>query len=155
MERVQSHYIQKNRVDHTPLHPKLGKGYIPPSFNHNFGWRWRSLHARPQDTCAQNIMHVALLHHRDCNNTFSSFSNLNPDSICLVRGGLFSHVVFSPTPCIEHLLYFTWCNGWPMVLVTRAHRLSKLAFKGGVRIINPPLSKFGHMSKLGVHPFYL
>ena len=37
-----------------------------------------------------------------------------------------------------------------MVLVTRAHRMSKLEFKVGVRIINPPLSKFGHMSKLGV-----
>ena len=24
-----------------------------------------------------------------------------------------------------------------------------------VRIINPPLSKFGHMSKSGVHPVYL
>ena len=37
-----------------------------------------------------------------------------------------------------------------MVLVTGAHSLSKLEFRGGVRIINPPLSKFGHMSKLGV-----
>ena len=36
-----------------------------------------------------------------------------------------------------------------MVLVTRAHNLSKLAFRGGVSIINPPLSKFGHMSKFG------
>ena len=34
-----------------------------------------------------------------------------------------------------------------MVLVTKAHRFSKLAFRGGVRIINPPLSEFGHMSK--------
>ena len=37
-----------------------------------------------------------------------------------------------------------------MVLVTKAHSLSKLAFRGGVKIINPPLSKFGHMYKLGV-----
>ena len=89
MERAQSHYIQKNRVDHTPLHLARGKGYIPPSFHRHFGRRWRSLHARPQDTYAHNIMHAALLHHRDCSNTFSSFSNLNLDSICLVRGGDF------------------------------------------------------------------
>ena len=32
MERDQSHYIQDNRVDHTPRHPARGKGYIhPPS----------------------------------------------------------------------------------------------------------------------------
>ena len=47
-----------------------------------------------------------------------------------------------------------------MVLVTRAHKLSKLAFRGGVRIINSPLVQFGHvsksgvMSKSGVHPVY-
>ena len=52
MERAQSHYIHKNRPDHTPLHPARGKGYIPPSFHNHFGRRWRSLHARPQDTCA-------------------------------------------------------------------------------------------------------
>ena len=85
----QLHCLQKNRVDHTPLHPERGKGYIPPPFHHHFGRRWRSPHARPQDTCAQNIMHAASLHHKDCINIFSSFSNLNPDSICLVRGGNF------------------------------------------------------------------
>ena len=106
MERAHSHYIQKNRADHTPLHPARDKGYIPPSFHHHFGRRWRSLHARPEDTCAQNIMHVASLHHRDCSNTFSSFSKLNPDSIFLVRGGIFSHVVFSTVPCTEQLLCF-------------------------------------------------
>ena len=94
MARAQSHCIQKNRVDHTPLH--LERGYIPPSFHHHFGRRWRSLHSRPQDTCAQNIIHVASLHHRDCSNTFSSFSNLNPDSICLVRGGDFFPCGFFP-----------------------------------------------------------
>ena len=53
MERVdQSHYNQTNRVDHRPLHPERGKGYIPPSFHYHFGRRWKSLHARPQDTCA-------------------------------------------------------------------------------------------------------
>ena len=74
-----------------PLHPERSKGYIPPSFHHRFGRRWRSLHARPQDTCAQNIMHAASLHHRDegCNNIFASFLNLNPDSISLFRGGDF------------------------------------------------------------------
>ena len=51
MERDLSHYIEKNRVDHTPLHPKREKGYIPPSFHHHFGRIWRSLHDRPQDTC--------------------------------------------------------------------------------------------------------
>ena len=111
MERSdQSQCLQKNRVDHTPLQPERGKGYIPPSFHHRFGRRWRSLHARPQDTCAHNIMHAALLHHRfeGCSNILSSLSILNPDSICLVRGGgIFSHVVFSPAPCIEQLLYFT------------------------------------------------
>ena len=54
MERAQSHYIQKNRTDHTPLHLARDKGYIPPSFHHHFGRRWRSLHARHHDTCAQN-----------------------------------------------------------------------------------------------------
>ena len=107
MERAESHYIKKNRADHTPLHIARDKGYIPPSFYHHFGRRRRSLHVRPQDTCEKNIMHAASLHHRDCNNTFSSFSNLNPDSICLVKVGIFSHVVFSPAPCIEQLLYFT------------------------------------------------
>ena len=29
----QLHYLQKNRVDHTPLHPERGTGYIPPSFH--------------------------------------------------------------------------------------------------------------------------
>ena len=106
---------------------------------------------------------AALLPHRDedCSNIFSSFSNLRPDSTCLDRGGDFFPCGFFLAPCIEKLIYFTWCNGWPMILVTRAHRLTKLAFRGGVRIINPPLSKFGHMSKSrvmsksGVHPVYL
>ena len=97
MERSnQLHYLQKNRVDHTPLHPERGKGYIPPSFHHHFGRRWRSLHVKPQDTCAQNIMHATSLHHRDCSNTFSSFSNMNPNSICLVRGGDFFPYGFLP-----------------------------------------------------------
>ena len=87
----QSHYLQKNRVDHTPLQPERGNGYIPPSFHQHFGTRRRSLHARPQNTYAQNTTHAALLHHRDegCSNIFPSFSNLNPDSICLDRGGAF------------------------------------------------------------------
>ena len=46
MARVdQSHCIQKNRVDHTPLHPE--RGYIHPSFHHHFRRRWRILHAKP------------------------------------------------------------------------------------------------------------
>ena len=71
----QLHCSQNNRVDHTPLRPKRGKGYIPPSFHHHFGRRWRILHARPQDTCAQNIMHAAFLHDRDegFSNIFSNF----------------------------------------------------------------------------------
>ena len=89
MEMAQYHYIQKNRLDLTPLHPTRGKIYIPPPFHHHFGRIWRSLHARPQDTYEKNIMHAASLHHRDCNNTFSSFSNLNSDSSFLVRGGDF------------------------------------------------------------------
>ena len=46
------------------------------------------------------------------------------------------------------------------VMGDQGPQLSKLAFRGGVRIINPPLSKFGHMSKSrvmsksGVHPVY-
>ena len=96
MARAESHCIQKNRADHSPLHPARDKGYIPPSFYHHFGRRRRSLHVRPQDTYEKNIMHAASLHHRDCNNTFSSFSNLNTDSICLVRGGDFFPMCFSP-----------------------------------------------------------
>ena len=98
MARAQYHYIQKNRYDHTPLHPIREKGYIPPSFHHHFGRRRRSLHARPQNTFAQHTMHFSSLHHRneDCSNTFSSFSNLNPDSICLVRGGYFFPCGFFP-----------------------------------------------------------
>ena len=119
--------------------------------------------SRPQNTYARHTMHAASLPHRDedRSNIFSSFSNLRPDSTSLDRGGDFFPCGFSPAPCIKQWIYFTWCNGWPMVLVTRAHSLSKLAFRGGVRIINPPLSKFGHMSKsgvmskLGVHPVYL
>ena len=83
MERYdQLHYLEKNRVDHTPLHPKRGKGYIPPSFHHHFGRIWRSQHAEPHDTYAQGIMHAASLHRIDegCNNIFSSFSNLRPNS---------------------------------------------------------------------------
>ena len=95
MERAQSHYIQNNRA-HTTLHPARDKGYIHPSFHHHFGKRRRSLHARAQDNCAPNIMHAASLHHRDCSNTFSSFSNLNPDSICLVRGADFFPCGFFP-----------------------------------------------------------
>ena len=45
-----------------------------------------------------------------------------------------------------------------MVLVTRAHRFSKLEFKGGVRIINPPLSNLviclNQESKSRVLPVY-
>ena len=109
MARDQSHYIQKNRCDHAPLHPTRDKGYVPPSFHHQF-WRRRSLHARTQHTCAQHTMHAASLPHRDenCNNIFSSFSNLRPDSTYLDRGrGFFSHVFFAPAPCIKQLLYFT------------------------------------------------
>ena len=98
MERDdQSHYIQKNRLDHTPLHPERGKGYIPPSFHHHFGRIWRILYARTKDTYPQNIMHDASLHHRDCSNTISSFSNLNPDSTCLDRGGDFFPCGFFPS----------------------------------------------------------
>ena len=100
MERYdQLHFFQNNRVDHTPLHPKRGKCYIPPSFHHHFGRRWRSLHAIPLDTYAQNIMHAASLHHIDegCSNIFSKFSNLYPDSICLVRGGDFLPCGFFPS----------------------------------------------------------
>ena len=97
MARAQSQYIQKNRVDHTPLHPTRDKGYITPSFHHHFERTRRSLHARPQDTYAQNIMHVAPLHHRNCSNTFLCFSNLNPNSICLVRGGDFFPSGFFPS----------------------------------------------------------
>ena len=105
----QSHFLQKNRVDHTPLQPERGKGYITPSFHQHFGRRKRSLHAKPENTCAQNTIHVASLHHRDegCSNIFPSFSNLNPDSICLDRGGNFFPCGFSPSPCIKKLLYFT------------------------------------------------
>ena len=39
MERAQFHYIQKNRFDHTPLHPARGKGYIHPSFHCHVGRR--------------------------------------------------------------------------------------------------------------------
>ena len=106
MERAQSHYIQNNRVDHTCLHPVRDKGYIPPSFHYHFGRRWRSLHARPQDTCAQKIMHASLLQHRyeGCKNIFSSFSNLNPHSTYLVRGGIFFPCGFSLVTCIKNLL---------------------------------------------------
>ena len=98
MERAdQSHYIQKNRVDHTPLDPERGKGYIPPSFHHHFGKRWRIIHDRPHDTCAQNIMHATSLHHKGCSNIFSILSNLNLDSICLVRGGDFFPYGFLPS----------------------------------------------------------
>ena len=91
----QSHYLQKNRMDHTPLQPKRGKGYISPSFHQHFETR-RSLHARPQNTYAQNTIHVASLHHRDegCIDIFPSFSNFNPDSICLDRGGVFPMCFF-------------------------------------------------------------
>ena len=91
MERDQSHYIQKNRADHTPLHPARYKGYIPPSFHHHFGRIRRNLHARPQNTCAQHTMHAASLPHRDedFSNIVSSFSNLRPNSTCLDRGGAF------------------------------------------------------------------
>ena len=61
MERAQSHYIQKNGYDHTPLHSARDKGYIPPSFHHHFWRRRRSLRARPQNTCAQHTMHAASL----------------------------------------------------------------------------------------------
>ena len=123
----------------------------------------RSLHARPQNTCAQHTMHTASLPHRDedCNNIFSSFSNLRPDSTYLDRGGDFFPCGFFPRSLYRAVTLFTWCNGWPMVLVTRAHSLFKLEFTGGVRIINPPLSQFVHMyksgvmSKSGVHPVYL
>ena len=99
-------------VEHIIILPKRK---IPPDI-----W-WRVSHARPQDTCAQK-------------------NQIDPDSTCLIRRGVFSHVVFPQHVVFEQLPYFTWCNGWPVVLVTRAHRLSKLAFRGGVRIINPPLS---------------
>ena len=99
MARAQSHYIQKNGYDHTPLHLARDKGYIPPSFHHHF-WRIRrSLHARPKNTCAQHTMHAASLPHRDedCSNIFSSFSNLRPDSTCLARGRDFFPCGFCPS----------------------------------------------------------
>ena len=94
----QSHCLQKNRVDHTPLQPERGKGYIPHPFHQHFGTSRRSLHARPHNNCAQNTIHAASLHHRDegCNNIFPSFSNLNPDSICLDKGGDFFPCGFFP-----------------------------------------------------------
>ena len=138
MGRDQSHYIQNNRADHTPLYLARDKGYIPPSFLHHFGIRWRSIHSRPPDTCAQNIMHASSLHHKDCKNTFSSFSNLNLDSIYLVSWRDFFPCGFFSSSLYWAVTLLTWCNGWPMVLVTRAHRLSKLAFRGGVRILILP-----------------
>ena len=45
----QSHCLEKNRVDHTPLQLERVKGYIHPSF---LGTRRRSLHAKPHSTCA-------------------------------------------------------------------------------------------------------
>ena len=131
----QIHCSQRNKEDLVSHPSKRDKFYIPPSFHHHFGRRWRSLHARPQDTCAHKIMHATSLHHKYCSNKFSSFSNLNPGSICLVRGGDFFPCGFSPSSLYwaVTLLYLT-------VLVTRDHRLSKLAFRGGIRIINPPLS---------------
>ena len=47
MARDQSHYIQKNRYYHTPLHSSRDNGYIPPSFHHHFWRRRRIPHARP------------------------------------------------------------------------------------------------------------
>ena len=99
MARAQSHYIQKNVYDHTPLHSARDKDYIPPSFHHHF-WRIRrSLHARPQYTYAHHTMHAASLPHRDedCSNIFSSFSNLRPDSTCLDKGGDFFPCGFCPS----------------------------------------------------------
>ena len=52
MARAQSYYIQKNGYDHTPLHSARDKGYIPPSSHHHFWGKRRSLHDRPQNTCA-------------------------------------------------------------------------------------------------------
>ena len=53
MERVDhSHFIQNNRVDHTPLHLARGKGYIHPSFHQHFRRRRKILHAWPQNTYA-------------------------------------------------------------------------------------------------------
>ena len=89
---------QKNGYDHTPLHSTRDKGYIPPSSHHQFWRKRRSLHARPQNTCAQHTMHATSLPHRDedCSNIFSSFSNLRPDSTCLDRGGAFFPMWFLP-----------------------------------------------------------
>ena len=103
----QLHCLQKNRVDHTPLHLERRKGYIPPSFHHHFGRRWRSPHARPHNTYAQNTIHAASLHQIDegCTNIFPSFSNLNLDSICLDRGGDFFPCDFSPALVMSS--YFT------------------------------------------------
>ena len=88
MARAESHCIQKNTADHSPLHPARDKGYIPPSFHHHFWRRKRSLHTRPQNTYAQHTINATSLPHRDedCSNIFSSFSNLRPDSTCLARG---------------------------------------------------------------------
>ena len=99
MARAQSHYIQKNRCDRTPLHPARDKGYIPPSFHHQFWRRRRSLHARPWNACAQHTMHATSLPHRDedCNNIFSTFSNLRPDSTYLDRGEAFFPCGFFPS----------------------------------------------------------
>ena len=47
MARAQSHCIQKNGYDHTPLHSIRDKCYIPPSFHHHFWRRRRSLHVKP------------------------------------------------------------------------------------------------------------
>jgi len=99
MARAQSSYIQKNGYDHTPLHSARDKGYSPPSFHHQFWRKRRSLHARPQNTCAQHTMHAASLPHRDedCSNIFSSFSNLRPDSTCLDRRRDFFPCGFFPS----------------------------------------------------------
>ena len=61
---------------------------------------------------------------------------------------------FFLVPCIKQLLCFSY-NGWPMILVMRAHNFSKLAFKGGVRIIILPCAIWSIMSKLGVLWVYI
>ena len=73
---------------------RLHSSFLPSSILE----KKRSLHDRPPNTCAQHTMHAASLPDRDedCNNIFSSFSNLTPDSTCLDRGGAFFPCGFCP-----------------------------------------------------------
>ena len=59
MSRDQSHYIQKNRCDHTLLHLARDKGYIPPSFHHQFCPK------KEKSTC-QALEYLCTAHHACC-----------------------------------------------------------------------------------------